>query len=677
MKSLWAKFLENRDFLDVGSKGDRNYRVRLKKYVFLPRKLRHMNFPKLSYALALALGFSLISASPSRAADVPAAFTVSGSGHGHGVGMSQWGAQAMAVAGKTYVEILNNYYPGTSIGTVSTGNIDVNIEPNSSFIYVRGEDNPVDGSTGGTLNLAITQTDNSVVNQSIPAMTSVTFQNQGATFTGTVNGVTYTATQVVLTWDNNTTLANVNSSSIGDNPSGVLGSSTCISGNCAHRYKYGQIKLVLNNGLNAIATMDLNTQYLYGIGEVYGYWADEAFKAQILTARGYAAKKTSIRSECSCNVYASTRDQSFIGFLKEMGTDGQRWVNAVNATSGQVLMYNGSIASTYYSASTGGLSQPVSEVWGSTAFPYLTMVDDSWAMNIADNNQTKKAWNVTIDQATLVSRLRAQGIAVTDIASMAITGRYGSNAVSQITITDSIGVPLAFNVGPGQLVTPDELRTVLGAFSTYISAINPGTGAVPGTAVPPVAQSRVKSITGVKWPSTKIVPGSTAVTGRVTPAQAGVNVSLQVLQRNKWVTVATDTTGPQGIWKTTWSGVNAGSYKMRVVAATPMNSLKTGTRSLKAIGSVSIGGPKAVSRGAGISVGGSVKAAAEGIPVIVQMKVGGGAWKTVATVATDGAGNWGFSTTASAKKNTTQFRVKTTDGRVGKLTSKTIRVSVR
>ncbi len=38
-------------------------------------------------------------------------FTVYGSGHG--VGMSQYGAEAMGKAGKTYVQILSHYYPGT------------------------------------------------------------------------------------------------------------------------------------------------------------------------------------------------------------------------------------------------------------------------------------------------------------------------------------------------------------------------------------------------------------------------------------------------------------------------------------------------------------------------------------------------------------------------------------
>lgn len=36
-------------------------------------------------------------------------------GYGHGVGMSQYGANGMANNGKTYVEILKHYYPGTTI----------------------------------------------------------------------------------------------------------------------------------------------------------------------------------------------------------------------------------------------------------------------------------------------------------------------------------------------------------------------------------------------------------------------------------------------------------------------------------------------------------------------------------------------------------------------------------
>lgn len=43
-------------------------------------------------------------------------FVFVGGGSGHGVGMCQWGARGMALAGKTYKEILEYYYPGIQIG---------------------------------------------------------------------------------------------------------------------------------------------------------------------------------------------------------------------------------------------------------------------------------------------------------------------------------------------------------------------------------------------------------------------------------------------------------------------------------------------------------------------------------------------------------------------------------
>jgi len=46
-------------------------------------------------------------------------FTIQGGGFGHGVGMSQYGAQYMAVQGKTYKQILDFYFPGTTLATLS------------------------------------------------------------------------------------------------------------------------------------------------------------------------------------------------------------------------------------------------------------------------------------------------------------------------------------------------------------------------------------------------------------------------------------------------------------------------------------------------------------------------------------------------------------------------------
>ena len=62
-------------------------------------------------------------AGPTTAASVgPAAawadaayFVFSGEGFGHGVGMSQWGAREMAAIGKTYRQILTNFYRGIQL----------------------------------------------------------------------------------------------------------------------------------------------------------------------------------------------------------------------------------------------------------------------------------------------------------------------------------------------------------------------------------------------------------------------------------------------------------------------------------------------------------------------------------------------------------------------------------
>jgi stage II sporulation protein D len=45
------------------------------------------------------------------------AYTIRGSGWGHNIGMSQWGAHAMADAGKDYQEIIKYYFTGVEILT--------------------------------------------------------------------------------------------------------------------------------------------------------------------------------------------------------------------------------------------------------------------------------------------------------------------------------------------------------------------------------------------------------------------------------------------------------------------------------------------------------------------------------------------------------------------------------
>ena len=63
----------------------------------------------------LASAAALLGPAPARAAAVPVV-VIDGKGHGHGVGMAQDGALAMGRSGSTTAKILNQFYPGTTVG---------------------------------------------------------------------------------------------------------------------------------------------------------------------------------------------------------------------------------------------------------------------------------------------------------------------------------------------------------------------------------------------------------------------------------------------------------------------------------------------------------------------------------------------------------------------------------
>ena len=368
---------------------------------------------------AVTLGLVSGSMGAARAAEVvpvPAGYTITGSGFGHGVGMSQYGAQGMGLDGYNASQILTHYYQGTAVNAVAlpATNIRVGILQDKTFVAVRGENVPGQ-TTGGAFNVTID------ANAAIPVAAGAV-----ATFT-TVNGLTEvssggavigTGTTVTLTWVSADTVMNVKSGADAASATAALGAN-CAVNVCSSRYRYGTLELTSGAyddeifDLVVVNTLRLSDEYLYGLGEVPSSWTEAAMQAQAIAGRSYAVRKTSTRSGCNCQIYSTTLDQAFVGFSKENATMGDRWVAAVNATivdintnTALVVQYNGATISTYYSSSTGGKSQPTSEVWGS-AFPYLVSVDDRWSQDprVVNANST---WTDTVDQASLVARLRAQ-----------------------------------------------------------------------------------------------------------------------------------------------------------------------------------------------------------------------------------------------------------------------------
>jgi SpoIID/LytB domain protein len=631
--------------------------------------------------VATFLGSSIGAASASGAAQVPAAFTITGAGFGHGVGMSQYGAQGMGLDGLNATQILNHYYPGTAVTSYqfSTNSIRVGILQDRTFVAVRGELVPGAPSGGGFSIAVDANTPIAVAPGAVATFTTV----NGATQVS-ASGQVVAGTTVTLNWVNADTVMHVRSGVDAASAVTALGTATCIANACSSRYKYGTLEITSGAYDDAIVdlvvvnTLRLSDEYLYGLGEVPSSWTEAAMQAQAIAGRSYAVKKTATRSGCNCQIYSSTLDQAFVGYSKEIATSGNRWVQAVNATivdanNAYIVTKDGLPISTFYSSSTGGKSQPSAEVWGS-AFSYLVSVDDRWSQDPRVTNPNS-AWTDSIDQASLVTALRAQGVMVADVSAMTVAENYPSGAIKVLNLTDSAGNVTTLTIAPGQPVTPDELRGVLGTKSTFISAIVPTPTTVPGS--PAAVAKALVSVTKANWPKETVAPSDYSFSGKVSPAQLGATVKLQRKSGSKWKTVSSATTNEKGSWSIVWVGPPAGKHDLRITAANSKGSIKTSTKKITMAGTVSIAAPKSAKRNASVTVSGTAKPGFANVVVTVERKLGNGPWKRVGKVNTDATGKWTIKHNVGSKKQTITYRAKTSDPRMGAVVSKSKKTQVK
>ena len=116
-------------------------------------------------------------------------------------------------------------------------------------------------------------------------------------------------------------------------------------------------------------------QYLWGVvpSEMPDTWPAEALKSQAIVARTYALTHLQ-NGGGDFDVYPDTRSQVYGGISAE--SDPAR--DAVNGTAGQVVLYKGELAQTFFFSSSGGRTANVQDVWSSKPTPYLVSVPDPY-----------------------------------------------------------------------------------------------------------------------------------------------------------------------------------------------------------------------------------------------------------------------------------------------------------
>lgn len=203
------------------------------------------------------------------------------------------------------------------------------------------------------------------------------------------------------------------------------------------------ITINFNNG-GVVSKIDLE-EYVIGVvaAEMPASFHIEALKAQAVLARTYAMKKASkgitLINSTSHQVYSSISEMK-----SKWGSSYTTYYNkikdAVNATKGKVLKYNGGyIEALYFSISNGKTEQP-SYVW-STDYPYLQAVSSSWDEGLSAAKHT-----ITMSYEKISTKL---GVKVDKTTEIKILSRTAGERVNEISIA-------------GKTFTGVKIRSVLG-----------------------------------------------------------------------------------------------------------------------------------------------------------------------------------------------------------------------
>jgi SpoIID/LytB domain protein len=260
----------------------------------------------------------------------PGSVRFCGHGWGHGVGLGQWGAKGMALAGLNYRFIDQHFYTGTTWASLDTANTPIHVAVLwGTATYRVIPSGPAQLIAGGRVT-------NLTPGQTVSLAPAGGLQKLVPTSAGTRMTVY--------------------------GPSGRY-----------HAYR-GTIVAQPGAGLLYIINVLPIEDYLRGLGEVPSSWPLEAIKAQIVAARCYAL--THMGSTALYDVDDTTRFQVYRGIDSESGSQNA----AVDQTAGQVLMYGGRVIEAFFSASDGGHTANVSDVFGGSlaTYPYLRGVVDPW-----------------------------------------------------------------------------------------------------------------------------------------------------------------------------------------------------------------------------------------------------------------------------------------------------------
>jgi SpoIID/LytB domain protein len=190
-------------------------------------------------------------------------------------------------------------------------------------------------------------------------------------------------------------------------------------------------------------------EYVKGIAEVPRDWPMEALKAQVVAARTYALNRLqNTDPDGDYDLCATTECQVYVGMKVEAGPWGARWIRAVDETAGQVLLYQGQPATTYYSSTSPGRTFNVEDIFGGVALPYLRGHEER-----DDRASPLSHWRVDVPFDDLARFLAADGV-------------WSGGPIRQVQVRDG---RIRVSGDRGVTLSKDDLRDTLNEWAECLA----------------------------------------------------------------------------------------------------------------------------------------------------------------------------------------------------------------
>ena len=186
-------------------------------------------------------------------------------------------------------------------------------------------------------------------------------------------------------------------------------------------------------------------KYVAGVvsSEISPKWHEEVLKVQAVAARTYVLHKKLLSEQLLYDVVASTQDQVYTG-SKQVN---RSVLEAVNATRGQVVTYEGRPIFAAYSSTAAGPTEDAFNIWEKD-LPYLKGVDCPF-----DEESPRYTWKTAITFDSFEKSLRKEGLTLGAMATLAPYTYTRVGRVNEVRILHSKGE---------LIVRGQDLRRILG-----------------------------------------------------------------------------------------------------------------------------------------------------------------------------------------------------------------------